>query len=118
MSQFKSFIILKPWFEHVVTNSLVRIRNCLNTDFWCNSWLESGPLLTKVVVPPTVFPSVADMWRNGQWQLDEVDLLLGDQLKSEILLSGMIVSEKNDKKVWKNSSSGLFSIKSAWSQVR
>ena len=55
---------------------------------------------------------------GAQWQFDGMDALLTDQLKEEICGAGVVLSGKEDRLIWQSNSSGVFTVKSAWQQLR
>ena len=114
----KSFNSLVPFFETVVENSqmLVGLGNAI--DFWCDNWSGMGSLILKATIAPNVFPKLSELLHDGHWELDTIQQSLDSTTLQEIYSNTPRLSSKDDRLVWKHTTDGSFSIKTAWHLVR
>ena len=92
--------------------------NGLATDFFCDNWLGSGALLSRLDLMPQFFPKVSNLIESSVWHLEDDGLCLSADLRSEVLTFDPCLSDCEDKKIWQGTSSGHFSVKSAWQLCR
>ena len=93
------------------------IGNGIGTDFWCDNWSTLGSLILRVQEQPQNFPKLRDVYSNGRWEFSLCPEL-SEQLSIELSSLQISFCDKQDLLVWMPSSSGKFTVKSAWSTVR
>ncbi|KZV18919.1 hypothetical protein F511_17825 [Dorcoceras hygrometricum] len=85
--------------------------------FWYDLWLPSGPLYTLCDIVGPKDRKVAWLIDEGRWNRARLELLIGADLIEQVLqvpISPFMV----DRLIWKPSSHGKFSSKSAWELLR
>lgn len=100
----------------------VSVENGLSTLFWNDTWLLDQPLQNYALSEINMVDksrTVASYWNNSGWDLSVLHNLLPNE--AIIALNACFLREDedaSDKFAWSNSSSGLFSIKSAYNWMR
>ncbi|CAK9159836.1 unnamed protein product [Ilex paraguariensis] len=64
------------------------------------------------------FPNLAELFINDVWQLGDIQQLLDPHLLQEVISTDIILTTKEDMLVWKHTSNGHFTVKSAWNLAR
>ena len=92
--------MLRPFFERVVLNFKILVGKGDCVDFWCDNWLQGGPLLNRMERAPVSFPKVAEVLLGAQWQLESVNDYLNDRLGDEILSFGIVLGSMMERLIW------------------
>ena len=77
-----------------------------------------GPLILRNFVVPLSYPKLSDLFVNGAWFLDGVRQHLDAQLIQEVHDAQITLSADEDVLIWKYTTLGNFSIKSAWDLIK
>ena len=87
-----------------------------NSSFWHDNWLGSGPLCQEVETFQE--QSVADFVVQGCWDWQRLYDVLPTSWVQRVLEAAPPSSDQVDKMIWYPTSSGEFSIASAYQVVR
>ena len=86
-------------------------------DFWYYKWVLDEPLATRLMVPDPPHFFVADFYMNYGWDVSYLKGFLVIDLVNTISKLCLDLDQE-DKIFWLPSSTGEFSITSAWSALR
>ncbi|XP_040986544.1 uncharacterized protein LOC121234610 [Juglans microcarpa x Juglans regia] len=89
-----------------------------NASFWFDRWLASGPLSIHVEDVINNGLRLQDCWSNNLWDEDFLRELVSEEVVEEILQMPINDTRGPDLFVWKPSTNGRFSTRTAWEVVR
>ncbi|XP_035540358.1 uncharacterized protein LOC118344262 [Juglans regia] len=101
----------------VMDNVKVLVRGG-NASFWFDRWLASGPLSIRVDEITNNRLRLQDCWSNNSWDEDLLRELVSEEVVEEIIQMPINVIPGPDLFVWKPSTDGRFSTRTAWEVVR
>ncbi|XP_035546552.1 uncharacterized protein LOC118348611 [Juglans regia] len=111
---WRSIVKMLP---EVMDNVNVLVRGG-NASFWFDRWLASGPLSIRVEEITNNRLRLQDCWSNNFWDEDLLRELVSEEVVEEIIQMPINVTQGLDLFVWKPSTDGRFSTRTAWEVVR
>ena len=87
-------------------------------DFWCDNWSGEGALILANFRVPDFYPKFSEVLINGVWELEGVAQYMEDSLLQQINSYHITLSDREDRLVWKHTTLGNFSVKTAWNLIR
>ncbi|XP_043705572.1 putative disease resistance protein RGA3 [Telopea speciosissima] len=97
------------------------IGNGNTAKFWYDKWIGSDSvenLLLPYRIPNNLLATVADFREDGDWSLPTVQNPQLQQIFDKIVESVISCTNRDDKWFWAHTSTGFFSVKSAWEATR
>ncbi|XP_062006018.1 uncharacterized protein LOC133723218 [Rosa rugosa] len=93
-----------------------RIGNGASTKFWVDRWTSCGILENYALNHDTIDINslVQDFWINNDWNLPMLHANLPVDIVDKITAIPLAISDLPDKLIWGSTSSGIFSVKSAY----
>lgn len=126
-SQSHLAVVVQPW-GLPVWRRLLQVRELAKDsirwkvgkgliDFWYDVWIGDRPLIefSRVIDPPHCL--VAEFFTPQGWNENQLRLWL-PQFWVQQILTITVDSSVEDKLVWKDSPSGMFTVASAWDLIR
>ncbi|KAL6569244.1 hypothetical protein OROMI_013758 [Orobanche minor] len=91
--------------------------------FWDDTWIGDRPLSSFFEISGRPHLRISDLWVDGSWDRGRVESIVGDQLGFspqfiQDILATPIAEDDSDSMCWTLTSSGAFSLTSAWSHIR
>lgn len=93
-----------------------RIGNGEDVHFWTDRWLDGDLLVDKALDPSVVDVDllVQDFWLDMEWDAFLLYACLPPDIVEKILCIPISNCHQKDKLIWKHTSNGAFSVKSAY----
>jgi mannosylglycoprotein endo-beta-mannosidase len=112
---WKHLISLK---EVALSNMRRKIGNGKDSFLWFDPWVADGRLVDLLgeeltITPGTELWKVSNIVRNGEWDTSSI---IFNQFQASI--SYVCISETEDSWEWKGTTSGSFTLASAWDKIR
>ena len=77
-----------------------------------------GPLILRISTAPVSYRMLSEVFVNGRWVLVGVRQQLDAELIQEVYDTQILPLTDDDMLIWKHTTLGNFSIKSAWDLIR
>ncbi|XP_043694149.1 uncharacterized protein LOC122644835 [Telopea speciosissima] len=112
---------LRRVWEFVQSAERWVVRNDNSIRFWYDKWLDNQSiedLVHPLHIPRNQLASVADFWEGGNWALPAVQEPEIQSVFNKIQGSGITCHNGPDRRFWAHTTTGLFTVKSAWEALR
>ncbi|XP_043717944.1 uncharacterized protein LOC122665876 [Telopea speciosissima] len=92
-----------------------------SVNFWYDKWIHNQSIEDLVLplhIPPNLSAKVAEFWEDGSWVLPAVQEPEIQNVFTVIQGSGIACHSRPDMRFWAHSSTGRFTVKTAWAALR